>query len=304
MAFSATECAFEGFRVARRTPMTILIWTAAYILSFVVTFALVGGSFIALMAAAAELQGITHPTAQDLEPFWAAYAGMAWILPLSLIFNAVLYTAALRAVLRPGESRFGYLRLGMDEVRVLVVTLVLGILGGIAGTVIFGAAGVLGGLGAAAAGDAGGLIVVVAIAAALVAFIWLAVRFSLALPITVAEQKFAIFDSWGMTKGRALGLFGMTLIVIVMAVVVSILASLVILPLVFFTGSLNELAAMQGADFAQIMSAMGPAIVIYIISNSIISALSLAIFMAPYAAAYRDIRGQAGAVGVEASPAE
>ena len=27
MAFSASEAAFEGFRLARRSPMTILIWT-------------------------------------------------------------------------------------------------------------------------------------------------------------------------------------------------------------------------------------------------------------------------------------
>ncbi|WP_415015116.1 hypothetical protein [Brevundimonas sp.] len=282
--------------------MTILIWAAAYILFTALTFALVGGSFIALMAAATDLQGVTNPSPADLEPMFAAYAGMAWILPLSLVFSAVLYTAALRVVLHPAEKGFGYMRLGMDEVRVFVVTLVLSVLAGIAGVVVFGIAGVLAGLGAAAAGDAGGLIAFVLILAAVVVFIWLAVRFSLALPITVAEKKFAIFDSWGVTKGRVWGLIGMTLIVIVMAIVVSILASIIILPLMFFTGNISELAAMEGADIGQIMSAMGPAIAIYVISNSIISALSLAIFMAPYAAAYRDIRGGAEPVAVEPTP--
>ena len=302
MAFSATDCAFEGFRVARRTPMTILIWAAAYVLFSALMFALVGGSFIALIAAATDLQGVTNPTPADLEPFWAAYAGMMWILPLSLVFSAVLYTASLRVVLHPAEKGFSYMRLGMDEVRVFVVTLVLCVLGAIAGAVVFGLTGVLAGLAGAAAGDAGGLIAFVLILAAIVFFIWLAVRFSLALPITVAEKKFAIFESWNMTKGRVWGLIGMTLIVIVMAIVVSILASIIILPLMFFTGNISELAAMEGADIGQIMSAMGPAIAIYVISNSIISALSLAIFMAPYAAAYRDIRGGAEPVVVEPTP--
>ena len=301
MAFSATDCAFEGFRVARRTPMTILIWAAAYVLFSALMFVLVGGSFIALMAAATDLQGVTNPTPQDFEGIWAAYTGIMWILPLSLVFSAVLYTASLRVVLHPAEKAFGYLRLGMDEVRVFVVTLVLSVLAGIAGLVVFGIAGVLAGLAGAAAGDAGGLIAFVVILAAIVLFIWLAVRFSLALPITVAEKKFAIFESWNMTKGRVWGLIGMTLIVIVMAIVVSILASIIILPLMFFTGNISELAAMEGADIGQIMSAMGPAIAIYVISNSIISALSLAIFMAPYAAAYRDIRGGAEPV-VEPTP--
>jgi hypothetical protein len=302
MAFSAADCAFEGFRVARRTPVTILIWALAYILFTALMFALAGGSFVALMAAATDLQGVTNPTPADLEPLWAAYAGMAWILPLSLVFGAVMYAAALRVVLRPEEKAFGYLRLGMDEVRVFVVTLVLTILAGIAAAVVFGLAGVLGALAAAAAGDAGGLIAFVVVLAAVAFFIWLAVRFSLALPITVAEKKFAIFDSWNVTKGRVWGLIGMTLIVIVMAVVVSILASIIILPLMFFTGNISELATMEGADIGQIMSAMGPAIIIYVISNSIISALSLAIFYAPYAAAYRDIRGVAEPVVVEPTP--
>ena len=62
MAFSASECAFEGFRLARRTPMTILIWALAYIVFTAVCFALVGGSFVALMAAATDLQGATDPS--------------------------------------------------------------------------------------------------------------------------------------------------------------------------------------------------------------------------------------------------
>ncbi|MFN4297610.1 MAG: hypothetical protein ACK4FB_12295 [Brevundimonas sp.] len=302
MAFSATECAFEGFRVARRTPLTILIWAAAYILFMAVVLALMGGSFIALMATATELQGVTNPTPEDFAPLWAAYAGVMWIMPLALVFSAVLYTAALRVVLRPEEKGFGYMRLGMDEVRVFVVTVVLSVLAFLASLIIFGLAGVLAGLASVAAGDAGGLVGLVLMLVAVAAFFWLAVRFCLALPITVAERRFAIFDSWNMTKGKALPLFGMTLIIIVMAIVVSILASIIILPLMFFTGNISELAAMQGADFGQIMSAMGPAIIIYILSNSVISALSLAIFMAPYAAAYRDIRGGGAPLAVEPAP--
>jgi hypothetical protein len=302
MAFSASECAFEGFRLARRTPMTILIWALAYIVFTAVCFALVGGSFVALMAAATDLQGATDPSMDQLQPLMAAYAGMAWILPLTIVFGAVIYTAAMRAVLRPEQKSFGYMRLGMDEVRVFVVYLVLSILAVVAAMVIFGIAGVIAGLAGSAAGDAGGAIAVVFMIAATVLFVWLLVRFSLALPITVDQQKFAIFDSWGVTKGRALGLFGMTVIVIVMAIVVSILTSIVILPLTLLAGGMADLSALEGADVGEIFSAMGPALVIYLIYNGIVSALMLAIFYAPYAAAYRDIRGGAEPVVVEPTP--
>lgn len=299
MAFSATEAAFEGFRLARRSPLTILIWAAAYIVFLLFFFALAGGSFIAVMAAANDLQGVTNPTPQDLEPVLAAYAGIAWIIPLSLALSTVLYTAALRAVLFPGESRFGYMRLGKDELRVFVVALVLGILAFaiyMAGAIIMGIlAGVLGFV-ARDAGGAAFLPLILVFLALVGVMIWLAVRFSLALPITVAEKRLAIFDSWKLTKGHALGLFGMTLIIVVMGIVVSILAWLVLLPLIFLTGGIQAMAGMEGAGFGELMSAMGPAILVYVLCNSIISALSLAIFMAPYAAAYRDIRGGALAV--------
>lgn len=293
MAFSASDCAFEGFRLARRTPMTILIWALAYIVFTAVCFALVGGSFVALMAAATELQGVTDPSMEQLQPMMAAYAGMAWILPLGIVFGAVTYTAVMRAVLRPEQKGFGYMRLGMDEVRVFVVYLVLSILAVIAPAVIYGVAGVISGVAGAAAGDAAGVIAIVLMLAATVLFVWLVVRFSLAVPITFDQKKFAVFESWGVTRGRALGLFGMTVIVIIMALVVSILTSIIILPLTFMFGGMANLAALEGASMGEIMRSMGPAILIYVIYNGIVSALMLAIFYAPYAAAYRDIRGGA-----------
>jgi hypothetical protein len=301
MAFSASDCAFEGFRLARRTPMTILIWALAYIVFSALCFALVGGSFVALMSAATDLQGAVDPSMEQLQPLMAAYAGMVWILPLAIVFGAVIYTAVMRAVLRPEQKSFGYMRLGMDEVRVFVVYLVLSILAFIAAVVIYGVAGVISGVAGVAAGDAGGIIAFLLILAATVLFVWLMVRFSLALPITVDQQKFAIFDSWNVTKGSGLKLFGMTVLVIVMALVVSILTSIVILPLTFLAGGMSNLAALEGADIGEIINAMGPAIVIYLIYNGVVSALMLAIFYAPYAAAYRDIRG--GTEPVDLSPA-
>jgi hypothetical protein len=292
MAFSASDAAFEGFRLARRSPMAIVLWAVAYVIFTAICFVAVGGSFIALMAAATELQGVAEPSMEALQPLMAAYAGMVWILPLGLVFSAIMYAAVNRAVLTPADNRFGYLRLGMDEVRVFVVTLVLTILAIVAGAIIFGVAGVIAGFGGAAAGDAAGIVVFVVILAAIVLSVWLALRLSLAVPITMARKKIAIFDSWSVTRGRALGLLGMTVIAVVMTFVVSILASIIILPVMFFAGGgIAELMAMETTDLTQIMTAMGPAVIIYLIYNALVSALTVAILYAPYAAAYRDISG-------------
>lgn len=298
MAFSASDAAFEGFRLARRKPMTLLIWALLYLLFTVAIFALAGGSIVGLMNAANELEGVVNPTPDDMAPFMTAYFGLlAWLGPLALAFSAVMYTAVNRAVLRPQEKGFGHVRLGMDEVRVGVVMVVLTILGAILGFLVAVTAALVVGLAQAALGDAGGLVAVLAFIGMVVLFVWLCLRFSLALSITFAERRFAIFDSWKVTKGRTLGLLGMALIAFVMVIVVQILATLVALPLVLAVGGFGQLAQIDSMGLDQILATMGPVVAVYLVLTAVVSALQLGIMYAPFAAAYRDI------TGVNAGPA-
>ena len=46
MTFSATEAAFEGFRVVKRKPLTVVFWALAYLVFFVLFFALAGPSLV------------------------------------------------------------------------------------------------------------------------------------------------------------------------------------------------------------------------------------------------------------------
>ena len=63
MAFSATDAAFEGFRVVRRHPMALIFWALFYAVMMIAALALVGGSIIGLMNAAEGLEssGATSP---------------------------------------------------------------------------------------------------------------------------------------------------------------------------------------------------------------------------------------------------
>ena len=130
--------------------------------------------------------------------------------------------------------------------------------------------------------------------AALVAFIWIMVRLSLALPITVAEKRLAIIDSWKVTRGHAWGLVGMTIQAFILSMVVSLLGWIIFMPLMFLMGGgLSDLegASLEGAPPMELLSALGPMAIVAAIWLALISALQLAIMYAPYAAAYRDIRG-------------
>lgn len=296
MAFSATEAAFEGFRVVRRNPMALIFWALFYAVFMVAIFAMMGPNLISFVTATEQLeQSGATPTMEDFAPLFQMMGLLfAVLLPLSLIASAMIYAAVSRAVLRPGESAFGYLRLGMDEVRVLVVSIVLFFVFMALMVVASGIIGALIGMTIAAEIPALWLLVVLLILAAIGACIWLAVRLSLAIPITMAERRIAIFDSFGFTRGRFWPLLGMALLAWVMSVVVGLLGSLVAMPLQFATGGgMMALEGLEDESLQVILQSAWPAIAAWILINAVMSALQVAVVYAPFSAAYRDMKGGA-----------
>ena len=296
MAFSATEAAFEGFRVVRRNPLALVFWALFYAVFMGAIFAMMGPNLISFVTATEQLeQSGATPSMEDFAPLFQMM-GLLFVvlLPLSLIASAMIYAAVSRAVLRPGESAFGYLRLGMDEVRVLVVSMVLFFVFMALMVVGSGIIGAVIGMTVAAEMPALWLLVVLLILAAIGASIWLAVRLSLAIPITMAERRIAIFDSFGFTRGRFWPLLGMALLAWVMSVVVGLLGSLVAMPLQFATGGgLMALEGLEDESLQVILQSAWPAIAAWILINAVMSALQVAVVYAPFSAAYRDMKGGA-----------
>lgn len=295
MAFSAGDAAFEGFRVVRRAPISLIFWSLAYLLFIALMFAAVGGPLIGIMAEAQRIgEAGAVATPEQVAPLMAAYLSvLPLLIPISLFFSAILAAAVARSVLHPGKKAFGYLRLGMDEVRVAVVTFVLGVLAMVAYFILSMVGGAVGGLAVAAMGgaDAAVLPVIAVMLVVAAVMIWLFARFSLAVPITVAEKRMAFFDSFALTKGRTLPIIGMAIIAWVMAVVVSLLGFLVFLPVVFAIGGFGRLTEMEGASSMEIAQAFGPVLLVFLVVQAVLASLQLAVLYAPFAAAYRDIKG-------------
>lgn len=292
MSFSATDAAFEGFRVVRRQPLTIVWWTLAYLVCTLAFFAIGAPAVANLMSVTESMQGGREPSMAQLQQMGMIYVGLlGLILPLILICGAIINAAVARSVLRPQDSAFGYLRLGMDEVRVFVVTLVLLILSIIVFGILWGLVGVLAGIAGATEQGMLWLVVVLAGLGVVALLIWLAVRFSLAIPITVAERRIAIFDSFGVTKGRFWSILGMAVIVFVMTMIVGLLGMVVGMPVTLATGGLSALTELQEASIAEIFRVAGVAIIAWTVVNAILSALQIAVMYAPFSAAYRDIKG-------------
>ncbi|SFS45003.1 hypothetical protein [Brevundimonas viscosa] len=290
MAFSATDAVFEGFRVVRRRPMTLVWWSLFYMVVMALVMAAIGGSLIRLVNAAEALEAAGTPSPEDFMPIFQLYMSVfAVVLPISLAAGAVVYAAVSRAVLRPEESRFGYLRFGMDEVRVLVVTVALGLMFMALGGVTFTLVGIVGGLAASLEAPWLWLVAVLLGLAALGGLIWLGVRLCLAVPITVGERRIAILDSFRLTRGRFWPLLGMAILAGVLSLVVGLLGSLVLTPLQFLTGGMTGLQDLEGAALAEILQTAWPMILVWIVTNAIVSALQVAVVYAPFSAAYRSI---------------
>ena len=296
MAFSATDAVFEGFRVVRRQPLALVFWALFYAAIMAAAFAMIGPSLIGFVTATEQLeQSGATPTMEDFAPLFQMMGLLfAVLLPASLITSAMMHAAIARSVLRPGESAFGYLRLGMDEVRVLVVSVVLFLVFMVLMAVSSGLIGVAVGMTVAAEAPALWLLVVLLVLATIALFAWLFVRLSLAIPITMAERRIAIFDSFGFTKGRFWPLLGMALLAWVLSMVVGLLGSLVAMPLELATGGgITALEGLEDESLQVILQSAWPAIGAWILINAAMSALQVAVVYAPFAAAYRDIKGVA-----------
>ncbi|MBS0412714.1 MAG: hypothetical protein JSR86_22550, partial [Proteobacteria bacterium] len=123
------ECAFSGPRFILRKPGVVAVWIAAQVLINV------AGSVAMIAVMGGPLQQMMRASADRANP-QAALAAMAALAPaymvslaISLVIYSVIYAAMNRAILRPGEGRFAYLRLGGDEFRQGVLMITFGFLG-------------------------------------------------------------------------------------------------------------------------------------------------------------------------------
>lgn len=306
MAFSATDAALEGFRIGRERPKAMLIWAAASLVislgSSVAMISLFGGTMTELMTMS-QSQSSSDPS-EALALLGRLGQLYLVILPVALLIFSIFTAAVYRTVLRPSDSAFGYLRLGATELRMaaviavlfllsLVVTIVSVIVIALIGAMIGAAVGMGGEGGVGAAMIFGVLIVVLYIGMIFVSLaFW--TKFSLAGPMTFAEGRIRIFESWGATKGHFWKLFGCYILAGVLGIVVSLLGGAISMALMLGLGGggdggfLPMMEAMQ-ADYTSLAAFFTPAILVNLVVSAVFSALTYAIFLAPPAVAYREI---------------
>lgn len=301
MSFSATEAAFEGFRLVRRKPLALVAWTLLYaVVSLASLFAVsrAMGPLSRVTEMAEAMEGVTSPPQADIAALFQAlgevFLSIGWLFPVSIAVGAMLAAAVARGVLMPRAGGFGYLKLGMDEVRVVVVTVVLTVLWIVLLMALVFLVGIAAGI-AQASGSSVAVLVALAVGlAGVLLSIWLAVRLCLAVPITVAQKKIAIFDSFSVTKGRFWPLLGMIILTAVMVAIIAILASIITMPLGMMSGLGSWSMGSEATDMAAMQARFditNPWVIGSAFVEAAVYALTVGVMYAPFAAAYRDITG-------------
>jgi hypothetical protein len=268
--FSATDAAVEGFALAGRKPLAIVVWALA---SLAVNLA-VG---VAMVAFAGEAKAVA-----------------AALLVVMLFWSAVQTCAVYRAVLRPAEPGVGYLRLGRDEGRMFGLSLLYVALGaGAYLALVIGLAMVI--VLVRAAADAAPLAVALGVGgtlALLLAIGWVLVRLSLAGPMTFAEGRIRLWSSWRLTRGHFWALLGAYLNSAILAFAVFVVGCCTAL-LVGYAVTHEGLGGLYQTtfrpDYASLAGVFEPARLVVLVVQSLFVGLMTAILSAPAAGAYRMI---------------
>ncbi|KQV56501.1 MULTISPECIES: hypothetical protein [unclassified Caulobacter] len=222
MSVRPVDAALEGLRTMRRKPLPVLAWA---------TFSLVMLPILGLIAkivlgeegrAALNGRGSSADPREILDLVTHLGGVMVLLIALALVLGSVLQAAIIRSVIEPKNDRFAYLRLGKEELQLLVVSLItwaaaLGVTVIPSGAVVLGAA-LLSGAAAGWFATLGGLAVIGL-------SLWVAVRLSLLGPHAFSHHHIDIRAAWIQTHGQFFRLLGMFALTLILSALVSIVGA-------------------------------------------------------------------------------
>lgn len=284
---SATEAALTGFRIIKAKPLVLVAWSLLMLIFF--------GAMIGLMVVSGK--GLMS-LGEDATP-QAALGALSSMAPLftfliigGLLFGGIMSAAANRAVLRPNESAFGYLRLGVDELLQIVVQIAYGLLAFAAILVVFLVMRLT-------ADSGGGLAIFALILVVFCGSIFLAVRLSLASAQTFDQRRINLFGSWSLTQGRFWPILGAYALAFLLTIVVSIVGGVVtnVVAMMGGGGPMAMLTSLSTGDPdpEQIASMFSPAqfltvgMLLYVVLTCIVQTLSFVLMRTPSADVYRQL---------------
>ena len=291
--FSASEAALEGFRITRENPRAFGAWIAA---SFGVS--VVAAIAEVLMPASVKhgLETMNSDVTPTASQFIDALIVISPILLLGLAVQCIMAAAVYRVIFRHEDTRFGYLRIGMDELRLMALTLVYVVLGMGLSVGVTMVAAFITAISAVGGGGVEALVGKLAGFASLGVMFFVLVRLSLAPVATFAERRVAVFESWGLTKGQFWRLSGAYVLALCCIAVIILLTMAIIFGIagaIILTsgGQLSDVKGVFNTDQTSLRSYLSIGVIVSMVVSSFISALWNVVLAAPGAAAYQQLHG-------------
>lgn len=302
------KTAFSGFGVIGRNPLAVLVWALFVgVVGVLPAFALFGGIFNTVTELIAAEQRGVEPTPEMVMPMLGSIFALLPVLMLSgLVVRVVLTGAVFRAVLFPKDSGWFYLRLGARELWLALLLIVVGIVAFAVVMVIMAFAVPLMFI---VGPDADPMVQSILVRFMMLplygVLLFLFARFCLAFPMTFAESRFRLVESWTMTRGNGWRILLVLLLLLALVIVAEIILGVLILATI---AAIIGAGAMKGdwseerivAFFSQDPSVWMQSLLPWIIGGaviaSILTVLMAVIFTAPWAEAYRQLRGSSDSV--------
>lgn len=313
--FSIGTAIGDAFGLIRRRPLSVFVWGLLLITPTFVSLALLLPTMGEMFA------NMPEPDGNRPDDMMAnrMFAEMMQFQLASMLLNigqmlvaAVVYTAVFRAVLRPHERGAFSLRVGMDELRVAVVGLAIGV-GLYAAMLLFILVGLAVGFAAWTAGDSAGLTVAICVMVLimLVGLFLALARVSMMAPASVLYRDFAFVQGWRLAAGKTLPLFAMMLVILILILLFEVL--LAVAGLVAFAG----VAAVADFDWTRMRSDVNPFVGLnaWVVANwywvalgglaaSFVYGVLMTLSIAPFASACRQLdESRTSPVPDEHSPA-
>jgi hypothetical protein len=298
MTFSASETAFEGFRLIRREPRTFLIWGAVAAVFGLVSFGAMYATGMQKMFA--QMSSLPAGGGNPGAYLGGLFGFLIVMFGLALLIYSVVICGVYRTVLRPEEKGFARLRLGADEGRMALLIVIMGLLWLAAWIVIVIALAIIGavvGISAGAGpspGAAGGMVLVMLLIylVALLFGFWFAVQFSMAAPMSFAERRITVFKSMRVVKGHFWKLLGCFALLAVITCLLYVVVGSLQLALNLAVGGPNPYAAiMHPGEQPDLSRMFSPGAIAVSILVQFVAVLFYPIWFAPQASAYRQLTG-------------
>jgi hypothetical protein len=258
-SFSASDAALEGFNLIRRRWRIVLGWAGFNLIALIM--------LVVLTAMFSVIASAVGGGAQAM-----ALAGLA--IGFSVLFaQAILAAGVFRLEMRPDEPSFMHLRLGRDELRLVMIWLIT-----VTGAWVVGWLAALAGHAVGAGG-----VWIELLAAALA--IYFGLRFALTSPIGFSERKIDFPRSWRLTRGRVGAMLGMLALSACLIGVLMVTVVVVLAVVAFASSGLDGLAGVFGGREA-LHRHPGLFLLAFAI-EIILTPVLWTLAMAPLAAAYR-----------------